>query len=370
MRRAIIIGMFSMTVFATVGAQSNAADAIDRQVSVTLRKRFAIGGAADDRFTPNMLFARDIAVDTLGRLYLLDRSQHRVLIFDAAGKLLKTIGRSGSGPGEFRNVSSIGVSGDGALVVGDFSKRALVRFDVRGQPMPEISMRGKGYLQGILTVSSAQMTLDLTYGDTTVLLHRGASDQRLVVSPPHAKKPAPAWNVACGLIDQSSAPLLSAQTLVAGNGRDVVANEHGSYTITLFGGAAAPVRLERRKRQSRATVADARRLLGDSLQMWVGQKPCSVLTATVAEQTGVAAVVPAYQSLAISRTRQVWARRTGADKSPTIVDLFSFPTGYVGTASLGRANPVAFLSDGALVSLERDEDDAPVVVVYDITQKN
>lgn len=43
----------------------------------------------------------DLAVDTQGRLYVLDTGNHRVQVFGPDGKYLKTIGRQGQGPGEF-----------------------------------------------------------------------------------------------------------------------------------------------------------------------------------------------------------------------------------------------------------------------------
>ena len=86
----------------------------------------------------------------------------------------------------------------------------------------------------------------------------------------------------------------------------------------------------------------------------------------MAATIGVAAVVPAYSSLAVDRIMQVWARRTAPIGASTSVDLFG-AKGYLGTANIGRANPVAFLADGAMVSLERDDDDAPVIVVYDVS---
>lgn len=44
----------------------------------------------------------DVAFDNLGRLYILDSAGKALLVWDRDGRFIKTIGREGDGPGEFR----------------------------------------------------------------------------------------------------------------------------------------------------------------------------------------------------------------------------------------------------------------------------
>jgi len=44
-----------------------------------------------------------ITVDSDGRIYILDRRESHVKLFDQNGKYIRTIGRKGQGPGEFNN---------------------------------------------------------------------------------------------------------------------------------------------------------------------------------------------------------------------------------------------------------------------------
>ncbi|MCX6560183.1 MAG: NHL repeat-containing protein [Candidatus Aminicenantes bacterium] len=58
-----------------------------------------------------------LVVDAQGRLYVLDSGNHRVQVFGADGKFLKTIGRQGQGPGEFYMPNAIDFDAQGNLYV-------------------------------------------------------------------------------------------------------------------------------------------------------------------------------------------------------------------------------------------------------------
>lgn len=59
----------------------------------------------------------DLALDAQGRLYILDTGNHRVQVFGADGKFIKTIGRQGQGPGEFFMPNAIDFDAQGNLYV-------------------------------------------------------------------------------------------------------------------------------------------------------------------------------------------------------------------------------------------------------------
>jgi hypothetical protein len=48
-----------------------------------------------------------LAVDYQGRIYVLDREANELRIFSASGQHLRTIGRAGGGPGEYRNANGL-----------------------------------------------------------------------------------------------------------------------------------------------------------------------------------------------------------------------------------------------------------------------
>jgi hypothetical protein len=67
---------------------------------LTLKEELSIGGGAAD---PNKTFSNGggLDVDDAGRIYLTDLKECCVRVFDPDGKLIRTFGRMGQGPGEF-----------------------------------------------------------------------------------------------------------------------------------------------------------------------------------------------------------------------------------------------------------------------------
>jgi hypothetical protein len=67
-----------------------------------------------------------------GSLAVGNNGTQEILILDSEGRLTATIGRSGEGPGEFRDISRIDVDGSGALWVYDSRLRRLTTFGSDG----------------------------------------------------------------------------------------------------------------------------------------------------------------------------------------------------------------------------------------------
>lgn len=66
---------------------------------------------------------RDVAVDDAGRVYVLDASDQRVLWFDARGSYLRSQGREGRGPGEFKRPRALEIVNDTLWVIDNANGR-------------------------------------------------------------------------------------------------------------------------------------------------------------------------------------------------------------------------------------------------------
>lgn len=102
------------------------------EVSYRLEEELSIGKSEPE----NYLFyrIRDVAVDRDGNIYVADMSNYRVQVFDRNGEYLRTIGRSGEGPGEFERPTKIRIdNADDRIFVEDAS-RVLEIFDMAGKP--------------------------------------------------------------------------------------------------------------------------------------------------------------------------------------------------------------------------------------------
>jgi hypothetical protein len=91
---------------------------------------------------------RGVVVDARGRIWVLDYATQNLRIFGPDGSLLKTVGRKGSGPGEFQAANGLVIGPDGRVVVND---PPSARFTVLGpdgdylESRP-VSVHGCGFL--------------------------------------------------------------------------------------------------------------------------------------------------------------------------------------------------------------------------------
>ena len=101
-----------------------------------LDEDLAIGGdpEKEDYYFPKG--TSGLAVDDDGNLFVSDWTNARVQMYDQNGKFVRTIGRKGQGPGEFRYPGRLQIDGSGRLCV--FDMRAIQIFDKAGRFVEKI----------------------------------------------------------------------------------------------------------------------------------------------------------------------------------------------------------------------------------------
>jgi len=117
----------------------NPATAIEPLVTVELDEMWRIGGDTDDE---NEFFGviSEIIHDDEGQLYLLDAQLSEVKIFDADGMFVRTIGREGEGPGEFRNPSDVFFVPGGNVGVLQLFPGRIVELTPTGEPVRDFPL--------------------------------------------------------------------------------------------------------------------------------------------------------------------------------------------------------------------------------------
>lgn len=73
-----------------------------------------------------------LAMDDLGRVWVLDSQANEIRVFDAAGEHIRTIGGEGGGPGEFARASGLAFGPQGRLWVIDPGNARYTVFDTTG----------------------------------------------------------------------------------------------------------------------------------------------------------------------------------------------------------------------------------------------
>ncbi len=104
---------------------------------MTLKEEFSIGEGEFDEDMFAELTSMD--VDSDGNIYILDRKDKKVKIFDSAGKFVKKFGKDGQGPGEMYMPVSLQVNHNNEIVIGDAANQRLMFFSLEGEFLREMS---------------------------------------------------------------------------------------------------------------------------------------------------------------------------------------------------------------------------------------
>jgi len=73
------------------------------------------------------------AVDSHEEMYIAERQDMEIKVFDSEGRFLRAIGRKGRGPGEFQNIGRLALLPGGGLLVSDWSENRISLFDKEGR---------------------------------------------------------------------------------------------------------------------------------------------------------------------------------------------------------------------------------------------
>ena len=86
----------------------------------------------------------DAALGPDGNLYIADRYNHRVQVFDQEGNFIRQFGNYGSGNGEFNELTGIHVTPDGKVYVSEWHNARVQVFDAQGKFIRSMGQVGSG----------------------------------------------------------------------------------------------------------------------------------------------------------------------------------------------------------------------------------
>ena len=336
-----------VTIVRNVGA--------DRPLGWTLKPLFTVGGA--DSGPESFFQVAGLGADSAGDLYVLDGGNKRVVVFGPEGRLVRSEGEAGQGPGELSMPFSITVRPDGSVRIYDERFQGFIGYDPSGAPLPSrhlsIFAWGApmstpagfvGVFQDVTRRDSVvRRLLDVDGGDTTELA-------RLSLG-----QPSVAIFKSCG-IGLRMPPVFSPRIRWAGRGDEVVATNGVGYVVNRFRGDSLVASYRRDLRPRAASEALARRELGDGLHIGVGGgSPRVCESDEVVKKAGVASFVPVIAGLALAPDGSVWIERkiVGRDAHGPI-DVLSPRGEYLGTLPAGTPLPGAFLPGQRVAAVAKD----------------
>lgn len=339
----------------------------DALVQSPLERLWQVGGVDDTTLVFETLTRNDVVADARDRLFVIDRTGGRIAVLDSTGAVVDTWGAPGPGPGEFLFPLTLAVAPDGALHVFDAEKSRLVVFTPEGRFREEyVAESGRPFRFRFRADSSIVGSTPPRTGGGMRLLADSAGAWQVLDSIPAGKTGM--IESVCRVIGYTVEPVF--HPVLAWDARgDTAVSSTGEFAITLRTPGAPPRVLARdtTRRPTDRALAERELGAGRSIQ-FRGQKPCTIPTEMLLEVAQVAPRMPAYTDLTLDTRGHLWATRDVLSDEPTVADLFHFDSGFVRTVTLGTARPVLFLRHGTMISIERDEDDVPLIVAYRVPQ--
>ncbi|MFB3814942.1 MAG: 6-bladed beta-propeller [Terriglobales bacterium] len=132
-----------------VDAQANQVQVFDSDSFLpiaTIGEASTPGEAEEGKFAS----PTNVAVDSQGHIYVTDTWNHRVQVFDSAGKFVRAFGKQGVTPGTFLRPKGIAVDRDGHVYVADAEFNNMQILTKEGQPLLAVGAYGVNPGQFIL----------------------------------------------------------------------------------------------------------------------------------------------------------------------------------------------------------------------------
>ena len=348
------------------------APAADAALPWTITEIRRLGGADTGAASFTEASAWSVGTDRQGLIYVLDRQNFQVAVFDSSGDVIRTLGRKGGGPGEFQFPGSLTVTAEGEVNVFDFGKQALVRFAPDGSLAPQFPLQPYGFPTGQIEIS----------GDTLVMVipTGGGENEKFrvqnlrIVSPRDSvttardSVPTPGMTM-FKCVGLNIPPPFASDLAWTSNGRLVAVTTRVPYTINFFEGRRLISSLRRGKAPVTATTEHVRKLYpeGMTVQFGGGGK-CTVDAEDIIAKLGAGGDVPFIRAIAFGPDGSIWVERYTFKNEPRKLDVFAADGRYLGTHT-GHALPMGFIgNDIVLFPTEDEETGATLVGIYRITR--
>ena len=360
-----------------VRVMSDGPTAWSDSTSATLTENWRFQG---EEGTPSELGdPRSLAVDTQGRVYVVDSKPATIKVFTPDGKLVRSIGHEGEGPGEFR-VGFIAIRDD-HLVLQDPQLSRTTVWDTAGTYL-------RSWHSSCCYWSEIQVDKDnLIYIPTADV---SAKDQKSRGNPyvrwtlegvvkdtiwvPSAESEK-YWTVSSStgkgkMMMSTGIPFMPSQIHALHPEGGVIYAWTGTYSLVrsmtghdsarVFGRNWTPEPLSDAERHG--AVEKAIKQAGDNWDQ-------TVLRAAF-KLEDVPTKLPAFLNLHIDQSGRVWARRYSADTTSSRYDVFDSTGAYLGPVTvplrLREWGTQAWTRDGVVTVIE-DEEGRPTVVSLRVT---
>ncbi len=342
----------------------------DRALDCRFTELFRLGGADAGPESFYQIEPRGIAVGRDGNIYVLDRGNHRVLTFSAAGEYVRSSGSRGGGPGELGAPVALALEPDGAVSVLDYTKRGLTRFARDGSALSgrriELMYTGERMAytsEGLLLdVADGYRSEQETVFDNLVRLDPDGEVQTIA----SLARPRPNLIKYTGCVAIAFNPLFAPELSWDANGEVIAVSSTVEYEVDVYRGLKKVASYRRDLPPRAVSRKTALSELGRGKAVVTPQGKCTIDPEEELTGRGYAEVLPTIDEVAVAPDGGIWVRRSRLRGEDRLIDILDPAGGYLGTLQAGSPFPAAFLAADALIVRETDDLDIEYLVAYSI----
>lgn len=142
------------------------------QDRLRLERVFTVGEESDLYEGKPLAKIRSVAVNHKGDIFIGDAGNSRVVVLDSNGKLLRTFGAKGQGPGEFVALSKVVLSDNGLVLVSDAKMSRISIFTEEGKLIRLIPVRALAFdFDDTRSLRIAVAPLSITAGYPLIIVY-------------------------------------------------------------------------------------------------------------------------------------------------------------------------------------------------------
>ena len=323
---------------------------------VTFKEEFSIGEGEFDEDMFAELTSMD--VDSDGNIYILDRKEKKVKIFDSAGKFVKKFGEEGQGPGEMYVPVSIQVTHNNEMVIGDAGNQRLAFFSLEGEFLREMSTAAKATALALPMIDSQGNIIgqELVPVPDESKLFREVRKYDSELNTLFTIASIDNTNLIQGKIN----PFQVVISYQLGKENSIYISNPDEYEIKVFNSEGKPVKRILKDYESVGVTEKEKEEFFER----VGEVP-----AQVKDRIEFPKVYPPYQNFTLDEEWRLFVRtfEKGKEEGEFFLDVFDVEGRYIAKIPL-KAEPRVWKAK-KLYAVEEDEDGFQILKVYSVQWK-
>lgn len=310
-----------------------------------------------------------IASNGRGRIAVLDDIAGEVVLLDSTLEPVRRLGRRGPGPGEFRDVSGLGLGTEGTIGVFDVAKQSIVRFSAGGKALSEWRVPGV-HVGGAFQLGDTSATVIVASIDRAghAMQYRAmiidSTGRRHTLTSVSIPLPKGIRLSGCPMPLVLRPVFQPTVHWAMGNG-EIAWVDDASYTIHVVS-KSMKRRIELNLPRRRATEQLASAALNEDFPSAQLRGACRPSPEAILRAIGYAKVIPLVAKLVLSSSGELWVQRTSANDQPGAIDVFDQDGHLLAMLPNAMPWPAAFVNDSVVLTIETDSNGAAHVIAYSL----